>query len=293
MLIPVDNAVIMAAGTSSRFAPLSYERPKALWEVRGEVLIERQIRQLREAGIREILLVVGYKKEQFAYLSAKFGVELVENPDYLTRNNNGSIWAVRDRLRNSYVCSADDYFAKNPFEREVTGAYYAAVYAKGETSEWCISEGPDRYINSVTVGGRDSWYMMGHTFWDAAFSERFLSLLEPIYEEPGTKGLLWEALYMRHLDVLKMELRRYDPGVIFEFDTFEELQEFDPSYREDSRSAILKGIASGLSVRESEIREIVPFRRSDNEASGIRFRAAGKRYQYDYDTMKMEVLEDG
>ena len=46
----VDNAIIMAAGTASRFAPLSYEKPKALIEVHGEVLIERQIRQLREAG---------------------------------------------------------------------------------------------------------------------------------------------------------------------------------------------------------------------------------------------------
>ena len=32
----VDNAVIMAAGAASRFAPLSYERPKALIEVKGE-----------------------------------------------------------------------------------------------------------------------------------------------------------------------------------------------------------------------------------------------------------------
>ena len=48
----VDNAIIMAAGTASRFAPLSYERPKALIEVKGEILIERQIRQLMEAGIR-------------------------------------------------------------------------------------------------------------------------------------------------------------------------------------------------------------------------------------------------
>ena len=33
--IEVDNAIIMAAGTSSRFAPLSFERPKALIEVPG------------------------------------------------------------------------------------------------------------------------------------------------------------------------------------------------------------------------------------------------------------------
>ena len=56
----VENAVIMAAGLSSRFAPISYEKPKGLLKVRGEVLIERQIRQLQEAGISDITVVVGY-----------------------------------------------------------------------------------------------------------------------------------------------------------------------------------------------------------------------------------------
>ena len=42
----VDNAVIMAAGMSTRFAPLSYEKPKALLKVKGEILIERDILQL-------------------------------------------------------------------------------------------------------------------------------------------------------------------------------------------------------------------------------------------------------
>ena len=67
----VDNAVILAAGTASRFAPLSYERPKALAEVKGEVLIERQIRQLHEAGINEVYVVTGYKAELFQYLEEK------------------------------------------------------------------------------------------------------------------------------------------------------------------------------------------------------------------------------
>lgn len=42
----VENAIILAAGLSSRFAPISYEKPKGLLKVRGEVLIERQIEQL-------------------------------------------------------------------------------------------------------------------------------------------------------------------------------------------------------------------------------------------------------
>ena len=115
----VDNAIIMAAGTASRFAPLSYERPKALVEVRGEVLIERQIRQLQEAGIKQIIVVTGYMAEKFQYLHEKYGVVLVHNSDYLTRNNNASIYAVKSYLKNSFICSSDNYFLKNPFEAEV------------------------------------------------------------------------------------------------------------------------------------------------------------------------------
>ena len=94
----VDNAIIMAAGTASRFAPLSYEVHKALIEVKGEVLLERQIRQLKEVGISEIIIVTGYKAEQFEYLKEKFGVKLIHNPEYLTRNNNSSIFAVKFSL---------------------------------------------------------------------------------------------------------------------------------------------------------------------------------------------------
>ena len=66
MSYKVDNAIIMAAGTSSRFAPLSYERPKALIEVKGEVLIERQIKQLLAAGVGDITVVTGYMADKFA-----------------------------------------------------------------------------------------------------------------------------------------------------------------------------------------------------------------------------------
>ena len=68
----VDNAVIMAAGMSTRLAPLSYETPKALLNVHGEVLIERQIRQLREAGIEEILDV--YKRQGISVRSGVSGI---------------------------------------------------------------------------------------------------------------------------------------------------------------------------------------------------------------------------
>ena len=53
----VKNAIILAAGMSTRFEPVSYELPKGLIAVKGEVMTERLIRQLQEAGVREIVIV--------------------------------------------------------------------------------------------------------------------------------------------------------------------------------------------------------------------------------------------
>lgn len=286
----VDNAVIMAAGTASRFAPLSYECHKALIEVKGEVLIERQIRQLREAGVPEIIVVTGYKQEQFAYLKDKLGVTLVHNADYLSRNNNGSIYAAKDYIRNSYICSSDNYFSQNPFEREVEDSYYAAIYADGETKEWCMTEDAQGYIDSVTIGGKNAWFMLGHTFWSEEFSRVFLDILEKGYHQPENINKLWESLYMEHLDILKMRIRKYDSDVIFEFDTLDELREFDESYRNNTRSKILKQLAQQLGCREEQIVDVVAYKDQDNAAAGMCFRVGDAHYQYPYATGELKTL---
>ena len=284
----VDNAIIMAAGTASRFAPLSFEKPKALIEVRGEVLIERQIRQLREAGIDEIIIVTGYKAEQFVYLKEQFGVILIENRDFLTRNNQASIYVARNYLKNSYICSSDNYFLENPFENEVDESYYAAVYMEGDTNEWCIEEQKD-YIKNVVVGGKDSWVMLGHVFWSEAFSKKFISILETEYERADTADKLWETIYIEHIKELPMKIKKYPPDFIFEFDTLDELRQFDASYNNDTRSVILKKIAKELGCKESDITHVKAWKDKDNAAAGFTFEA-GKKYKYDYKTEKLEEI---
>lgn len=276
MAYTVENAVIMAAGFASRFVPLSYETPKGLLRVRGEVLIERQIRQLREAGIGEILVVTGYKADQFAYLKDAFGVTLVPNPAYDVRNNHASLYAVRESLGNTYICSSDNYFAKNPFTATVDDAYYAAVFSEGETPEWCLTADADGYIDSVQIGGCHAWYMLGHAFWSAPFSRAFVRILEQVYDEPQTSALLWESIYMQHLDVLKMKIRQYPPDVIYEFDTLDELRVFDASYLDDTRSDLVRTIARRLGCREREMTGFRPVQNADERAFSFLLR--GKEY---------------
>ena len=223
------NAIIMAAGTSSRFVPLSVERPKGLVEVKGEILIERQIRQLKEAGITDITLVVGYKAEMFA-----------------------SLIRVIEKLDNTFICSSDNYFPENVFTRESVDSYYSALYAEGKTNEYCLITDAEDQITDVKVGGHDSWYMVGHVFFNHEFSEKFRKLMIKEYCNETTKQGYWEDLYIRYIDQLpKMKINRYKEGDIQEFDSLDELRMFDESYKNDTRSSIVKQICKQLEVEEA------------------------------------------
>lgn len=256
----VDNAVILAAGMSTRFAPISYERPKGLLRVRGEILIERQIEQLKAAGIDDIVLVTGYRKEAFFYLEDKYGVRIVINRDYAERNNSSSVMLVREILGNTYICSSDNYFEVNPFESHVWKAYYAAQYFEGPTEEWCLATGPHGRITDVKVGGVDAWCMIGHAYFDREFSGRLRRILEAEYDLPETRGKLWEHLYMEHVHELDMRIRKYDPPTIHEFDSLDELSGFDPLFLENLSSDIFDNIVGVLGCCKSDISDVWPIK---------------------------------
>ncbi|KUK60918.1 MAG: Nucleotidyl transferase [Methanoculleus marisnigri] len=57
------QAVILAAGEGSRLRPLTRSKPKAMLPVANRPIIEYVIDALLENGIRDIVVVVGYRKE--------------------------------------------------------------------------------------------------------------------------------------------------------------------------------------------------------------------------------------
>ncbi len=277
----VNNAIIMAAGISSRFAPISYEYPKALLSVKGEILIERQIRQLKEVGIHDITVVVGYKKELFYYLKDKYSVNIVENPEYMVRNNNSTLYYVKDILSNTYICSADNYFMENVFEAYVQEAFYSAVFQEGYTDEWCINTDSEDLITDITIGGSDSWIMLGHALFTKEFSKKFIDVLERIYDRPETKPLLWEGIFKKHINELPMHIRKYPEKTIFEFDTLDELRFFDDTYWDYTGSKILKQVCAELDCREREIVKASPLN-VEGETMGFTFIVNDINYKYLY-----------
>lgn len=276
------NAVILAAGTSSRFIPLSQEFPKGLLEVKGEILVERQIRQLREAGISDICLVVGYKAEMFQYLKEKFGVKLVFNEDFARYNNTSSMIRVLNWLSDTFICSSDNYFPMNVFEGDPIQSYYSALYASGATSEYCIKTGGDDRIIDVGIGGSNSWYMVGHVYFSRDFSEKFKSLLSEEYQKEETRLGYWEDVYIKHInDLPPMKINRYEIGDIMEFDTLDELRKFDASYIDYTRSQTIKDIANRLGCREGEL---IGFHKLSGKNDFIRFSFIRNDEEYVFDS---------
>jgi len=275
----VSNAVIMAAGMSSRFAPLSYEKPKGVLKVKGEVLVERQIQQLQEVGIKDITLVVGYKQEEFSYLKEKFGVNIVVNEDYYRYNNTSTLIRVLDKLDNTYICSSDNYFTENVFEPYVYHAYYAATYYPGPANEWGIRTNASGRIVGIDHSPVDMWCMMGHVYFDRTFSKAFKSLLVKQYENAAVKENLWEWLFERNVRKLDLQIRKYSSDVIKEFDSLAELRAFDKRYVHHSGSRIFRNICKVLDCRESEIDGIEVLKQGLTNLS-FKFTVGKRQYVY-------------
>ena len=279
------NAIILAAGTSSRFVPLSLEKPKGLLEVKGEILIERQIHQLQEAGISDIIIVVGYKYGQFKFLQEKYGVRLVFNKDYYRYNNTSSLMRVMDDLNETYICSSDNYFSENVFCASPKDSYYSALYSEGDTEEYCLTTDEKDYIVDVKIGGRDSWYMVGHVYFNKDFSTAFRKIIQREYEKAETRMGYWEDVYIQYIDQLPlMKINRYQPHAIEEFDSLDDLRQFDKSYIENTRSPLIKTICHRYGWNESDLSNFM-MDNSKPHSTAFFFKVGDSRYSYDDGTL--------
>ena len=272
----VDAAVILAAGFGSRFVPLTFETPKGLLEVFGEPMVERQIKQLKSAGITDIAVIVGYMKEKFEYLTDKYGCTIIYNPDYENKNNISSIYAARDFLKdkNAYILSSDNWIRENMYHAYEGGAWYSAVHFSGTTSEWVLVTDKKGRITDTYPGGRDCNCMMGPAYFSRDFSESFLPVLERYYSMPGTDDYYWENVFMDMLNgTAKKRLNAFFGRIpelelcgkaemyinlqpddnVYEFENLEELRLFDKKYVDDSGSEAMQLVSRVFDVPESKI----------------------------------------
>lgn len=76
--------MLLAAGRGERLRPLTDDTPKALVEVRGTSLLERHLRALGKAGVKTVVINLGWLGEQIAERvgsGASYGLNVIYSPE--------------------------------------------------------------------------------------------------------------------------------------------------------------------------------------------------------------------
>ena len=287
----IDNAVILAAGFSSRFVPVCFDVPKGLLSVFGETLIERQIRQLKGVGIYDITIVTGAYADQFEFLKEKHAVKIVFNPDYANKNNFASLYAARSVLHNTIISSCDLYFTHNIFQNETEHSYYASVFIKGRTNQRSLTLDKNDKIIGVQYGGANKWITFGgQAVFTAEVSKALIDKISKVYDDPDYANWYWVDFQDKYLSEIPMYIKRINNGYIKEFNTLEALQNFDEHFSATKYSRVMKYLCQQLGVgNERDLSSFQPLKK-DNILAGCSFEFNRKRYTYWHQNNKIGYM---
>jgi len=116
--------VILAAGQGKRLLPLTTEVPKALLDIGGKTLIERQIEAFAARGIKDFTVVTGYGAQRMEEALAKIGqglgvaITTVFNPFYAVADNLASCWMARAAMTGDFIqVNGDNVFRSDLVEK--------------------------------------------------------------------------------------------------------------------------------------------------------------------------------
>lgn len=267
-----QNAIILAAGFGMRMVPINTEMPKGLIQVKGELLIERMICQLHEAGVTDISVVVGFMKERFEYLIDKYNVKLVVNPEYAQKNNLYSLALLKHKLGNTYIMPSDIWCRENPFHAHELYSWYMLQDTPNKKSPVRAN----RQQELVRAeGNRVGNTMIGISYLRKEETGAFLQMMQKLCMEPGNENLFWDdILYQKGMPVIAANV--VDEQAVTEINTYEDLRELDPESPQLESYAI-NIAANALSSNPQDISHIKALKKGMTNRSFL-FNCKEQRY---------------
>jgi choline kinase len=132
------TAIILCAGRGGRLRPLTDDRPKCLLSPGGRPILERCLDGLRGAGVRQTVIVTGYRAEMvegFVRSRDYPGVRFVRNLDYADTNTAVSLrLALRELDADVLVLNGDVVFDPALLDGLIARPEPGVVMVDGEAS---------------------------------------------------------------------------------------------------------------------------------------------------------------
>ena len=112
--IRAKKAIILAAGAGRRLGSFTDTHPKPLLEINGTPILGNCLTRLKEAGVEDVVIVVGHFKDQIAAFAgadyAGLKIRYIESERYATTNNIYSLWLAREELNEDILLVEADIF---------------------------------------------------------------------------------------------------------------------------------------------------------------------------------------
>ena len=265
------NAIILAAGFGMRMVPINLTTPKALLEVNGERLIDRLITQLQETGINDITVVVGFMKENFEYLIDEFGVNLVVNPDYASRNNLHSLALVTNKIHNTYIVPCDIWCEINPFSTTELYSWYMVSDLIEEESSVRVNRKTELVKIPEDAGGNA---MIGIAYLVESEAGIVREKLKKMDNEKYANCFWEETLYKKDRMIVQSKVAKSLD--VIEINTYEQLRDLD-SDSNHLQSDAIQTIAKALKCDEHDITDITVLKKGMTNRSFL-FSVHGNKY---------------
>ena len=208
--IKKDNmiGVILAAGMAKRLRPLTDERPKCLLKVGERTLLQRTVDAMLAAGIRELVVVTGYRANMIRdFLTATYpslDIHFIDNPDYAHNNNIFSLWLTRPYTDGrDFLLMDSDILCDPAILPEVIGAEGSALalnrHELGEEEMKIVADAHGRIIEiSKTCSPADAaGESVGIEKMTADYSTALFRELQQMIEDEGLIDIFYERAFER------------------------------------------------------------------------------------------------
>lgn len=266
------NAIILAAGFGMRMVPINTEVPKGLLEIHGETLIERIIKQLNQVGINSIYVIVGFMKERYEYLIDEYGVKLLVNTEYSTKNNLYSLRKALKYIDNSYIIPCDIWCAENPFSNQEWYSWYMIRDSIDRDSNVKVN----KKMELVLINNKDEGNsMVGICYLMGEQAKDVCKRIEALCENNKYEDAFWEeSLYDKGKMLIQAKV--VEAADVVEINTYEQLREIDEKSNQLKTDAIdiIKKI---FDVKAKNIIDIKVLKKGMTNRSFL-FSCNGKKY---------------